>query len=87
LAKFGRQVNRLMKTSRRLVILLVAIAAMNLGTVRADQPHMRRALEHLRAARVELQRAEHNKGGWRQRAMLNVYKAIGDTENAMRAAR
>ena len=55
--------------------------------MRADQPRMRRALEHLRAARAELDRAEHNKGGWRARAIRNVDQAIADTENGMRAAR
>jgi hypothetical protein len=60
---------------------------MNAGSVRADQPHMRRALEHLRAARSELQRAEHNKAGWRQRALRNVDQAINDTEAGMKAGR
>jgi len=55
--------------------------------MRADQPHMVRALEHLRAARGELQRAEHNKAGWRQRALRNVDQAIADTENGMKAGR
>lgn len=41
---------------------------------------MDRALEHLRAARAELQEAENNKGGWRERAIQNVDRAITDTE-------
>ena len=52
-------------------------------TARADQPHMRRALEHLRAARAELQAAEHNKGGWRVRAVQNTDTAITETQNGM----
>lgn len=60
---------------------------MGLNSARADQPHMRRALEHLRAARAELQSAEHNKGGWRERAVINVDKAIADTEKGMAFAR
>jgi hypothetical protein len=76
-----------MNIIQRLLFLIVALAALNLGSMRADQPHMRRALEHLRAARAELQRAEHNKGGWRLRAIRNVDQAIGDTENGMRSAR
>jgi hypothetical protein len=76
-----------MKTLKRTFIVVIAVSALNLGTAWADQPHMRRALEHLRAARAELQRAEHNKGGWRLRAIRNVDQAIGDTENGMRTAR
>jgi len=74
-----------MKTITTAIIALVAMSAFN--TVRADQPHMRRALEHLRAARAELQAAEHNKGGWRVRALENTDRAIRETENGMGAAR
>jgi hypothetical protein len=76
-----------MHICKRVLVLILAIAATNLGTMRADQPHMVRALEHLRAARGELQRAEHNKAGWRQRALRNVDQAIADTENGMKAGR
>ncbi len=48
---------------------------------------MRRALEHLRAARAELQSAEHNKGGWRVRAIENTDRAISETERGMGNAR
>ena len=44
---------------------------------------MRRALEHLRAARAELQSAEHDKGGWRRRAVENTERAIAETERGM----
>ena len=64
------------------IIGLAAICAFNL-TARADQPHMRRALEHLRAARAELQAAEHDKGGWRRRAVENTDRAIAETERGM----
>ena len=63
------------------------IAATGLNSVRADQPHMRAALEHLRAARAELQSSEHNKGGWRVRALEHVNRAIADTERGMAFAR
>jgi hypothetical protein len=72
-----------MKTLRAGLILVAAVAAMNAGSVRADQPHMHRALEHLRAARAELQAAEHDKGGWRVRAIKNVNQAIADTERGI----
>ncbi len=42
-----------------------------------NQPNMQSALEHLRQARASLDRAEHNKGGWRDRA-------IGATDTALK---
>jgi hypothetical protein len=63
-----------MKTFRSTVLVVMAVSAFNIASARADQPHMRRALEHLRAARGEFDRAEHNKGGWRARAIRNVIK-------------
>ena len=67
--------------------ILAIIAATGLNSVRADQPHMRAALGHLRAAQAELQRAEHNKGGWRVRALDHVNRAIADTERGIAFAR
>ena len=48
---------------------------------------MERALEHLRAARAELQAAEHNKGGWRLRAIENTDRAIAETERGIAVGR
>jgi hypothetical protein len=67
--------------------IVAIIAATGLNSVRAGQPHMKAALEHLRAARAELQRAEHNKGGWRVRALDHVNRAIADTEKGIAFAR
>jgi hypothetical protein len=75
-----------MKIFKTTIIALVAISVFNM-TARADQPHMRRALEHLRAARAELQAAEHNKGGWRIRAIENTDRAIHETETGMAVGR
>jgi hypothetical protein len=60
---------------------------MSLSSARADQPHMKRALDLLRDARNELQSAEPDKGGWRVRAIRNVNQAIADTERGMDFAR
>ena len=79
--------SKFMKTLKSTLLIIIAVSALDIRSARADQPHMRRALEHLRAARSELARAEHNKGGWRARALNNVDRAIADTENGMRAAR
>jgi hypothetical protein len=76
-----------MKKIKASLFLMVAVAALNAGAVQAGQPHMKSALDHLRAARAELQSAEHNKGGWRLRALANVDRAIADTEAGMKSAR
>ncbi len=45
-----------------------------------NQPYMAGALQHLRGARGYLDRAEHNKGGWRERAVQATDAAIAETE-------
>jgi hypothetical protein len=72
-----------MRTFKTAIIVITAVSALGLGSARADQPHMKAALEHLRAARAELQRASHDKGGWRMRAMKNIDQAIADTQQGM----
>jgi hypothetical protein len=72
-----------MKTLKISLAVIVAMAAMGFNSARADQPHMRAALDHLREARAELRMAEHDKGGWRVRAIRNVDQAIADTERGM----
>jgi hypothetical protein len=76
-----------MKMIKTTLLILVSISTLGLSSTFARQPHMERALEHLRAARAELQSAEHNKGGWRLRALENVDRAIRETENGMAVAR
>lgn len=75
-----------MKT-KTLTVILLSISALGLSSAFGGQPHMDRALEHLRAARAELQVAEHNKGGWRVRALANVDRAIADTERGIAVGR
>jgi hypothetical protein len=76
-----------MKTFKTTIVILLSISALGLNSAFARQPHMERAVEHLRAARAELQAAEHNKGGWRIRAIENVDRAIRETERGMAVAR
>lgn len=76
-----------MKTFKTTMVILLSISALGLSSSFAGQPHMERALENLRAARAELQAAEHNKGGWRIRAIENVDRAIRETERGMAVAR
>lgn len=76
-----------MKTLKTSIAIVVAVAAMGLTAARADQPHMKAALEHLRAARAELQSAERNKGGHREKALEHVNAAIGQVERGISYAR
>jgi hypothetical protein len=45
-----------------------------------NQPNMAAAVEHLRAARASLEHAEHNKGGWRDRAIQSADVAIREAK-------
>ena len=45
-----------------------------------DQPNMAGALSALRSAKGYLERAEHNKGGWRVSAIESTNKAIAEAE-------
>jgi hypothetical protein len=66
---------------------MAAVAILGAQSVRADQPHMRNALTHLREARTALQKAEHNKGGHRERAIELINSAIAEVEAGMAFAR
>ncbi len=50
------------------------------------QPHMRAALEHLREAKIQLEKASPNKGGHREKAIELVNKAIEQVEKGMQYA-
>jgi hypothetical protein len=76
-----------MKTLKITIVILLSVSTLGLSSASAGQPRMHRALEHLRAAKAELQAAEHNKGGWRDRAIENVNRAIADTERGVAFAR
>ena len=56
------------------------------GGVCHDQPNMAAALASLRSARTSLEKAEHNKGGWRDRAITATTTAIKETENGCAVA-
>jgi len=49
------------------------------------QPHMRAAMEALQKAKVELESAEHNKGGHREKALERVKEAIEQTRLGIEA--
>ena len=74
-----------MKRSILTVLLLVVVLAAGFvaGKATAAQPHMRSALDHLRLAKVELDKADPDKGGHRVAALKLVNDAITEVEAGM----
>jgi len=73
-------------TRRTLVVLgLAALLCVGIvvGRASADQPHMVAALDHLRAARTELDKADADKGGHRAKAITLVNDAIAQVEKGI----
>ena len=62
---------------------LVAGTVIGASIAYAAQPHMVNALEMLRSARAELQHANPNKGGHRERAIEAVDRAINETREGI----
>jgi hypothetical protein len=78
----------LVLTSAFAVMISYSVASANAGhskpaPVSGDYRHMRIALEHFRAGRNELDSAEHNHGGWKDRAVEASERAIWETRNAL----
>jgi len=71
------------------LVVMSSLACLLAGTViggsiaYAAQPHMVSALEMLRSARAELERAATNKGGHRERAIGAVDRAIQETREGI----
>ena len=74
-------------TARRFftaIALVVVLASGFLaGRAAADQPHMQAALEHLRLAKVELEKATADKGGHRAKAIALTNDAIAEVERGI----
>jgi hypothetical protein len=66
-----------------LLLCVVLVAGFFVGRASADQPHMQAALEHLRAARGELDKADVDKGGHRLKAINLVNDAIAQVEKGI----
>jgi hypothetical protein len=76
-----------MKLLIRSIALVSALAAVPaIAGPCHDQPNMAAALEALRNAKGALERAEHNKGGWRERAVEATTHAIKETEKGCEVA-
>jgi hypothetical protein len=65
------------------IACLVAGTVIGASIAYAAQPHMVSALEMLRSARAELERAATNKGGHRERAIGAVDRAIQETREGI----
>ena len=65
-------------------IVALAFAA---GVAVGAQPHMEAALQALETAKMELQQAEHNKAGHREKALKAVDNAIYQVREGIRAGR
>jgi len=71
---------------KKVVVLFVAVAlvaGLTIGAWAERQPHMRGALEHLQKAKVQLEKAEHNKGGHRAAALSLVEQAISEVKQGI----
>ena len=71
-----------------LVVMLAAFAApVSMATPSVEeQPHMRSAIEHLKAARAELEQAADDKGGHRAAAIKATDEAIHHTQEGIEFA-
>lgn len=52
----------------------------------ANQPNMMAAVSSLEKARAWLERAEHNKGGWREAAVVATNNALNETVRGCQVA-
>jgi hypothetical protein len=66
-----------------LAILLGSLVLVQAGSNAPDQPRMHQAKADLEAARSELQKAEHNKGGHRAKAIEYVEAAITEVNRGI----
>ena len=82
-----------MKLSIRLLLIVVALGlCIPLSMAKApvpvvDQPHMQAALDHLKAAKAELEQAEADTGGHRVAAIKATNDAIHHTQEGIEYAR
>ncbi|HXM36659.1 MAG TPA: hypothetical protein VN920_15800 [Pyrinomonadaceae bacterium] len=66
-----------------LVVILASTAFVSAASLGPEQPRMQAALADLEAAKSELQRAEHNKGGHRGKAIAFVNAAIAEVNRGI----
>src|ERR1051326_5401108 len=76
----GRRRRMKFRSIFTLLAILVVVLGYAAGCATGGQPHMTGALDDLRSARPELQAANENKGGHRERALELVDQAIGEVQ-------
>ena len=72
-----------MKRILAVVIVAALLVGGTIGICAADEPHMRAALEHLREAREQLEKATPNKGGHREKAIELIDRAMGQVKEGI----
>ncbi len=72
---------------KKVVVLGLSLAMVfSVGVVIGAQPHMQNALSALQNARTQLEKADHNKGGHRVRAIELINQAISEVQSGINAA-
>jgi hypothetical protein len=71
---------------RILVGVLAGMMIFGAGVALAEQGNMEAALMHLNEAKASLERAEHNKGGHREKALKEVNEAIHHVQEGIEYA-
>ncbi|MGZ5865660.1 MAG: hypothetical protein ACXWKC_09770 [Xanthobacteraceae bacterium] len=69
--------------ARRLLLATAIVSSLGIGYAIGAQPHMDEALALLQSARVELARAEPNKGGHRERALALIDQAMAQVRDGI----
>ncbi len=72
-----------MKRILAVVIIAALLVGGTIGICAADEPHMRAALDHLREAREQLEKATPNKGGHREKAIELIDRAMGQVKEGI----
>ncbi len=62
------------------LVVSIGVQTASAAGVCHDQPNMAAAVSSLKAARASLEKAEHNKGGWRAKAIEATEAAIRETD-------
>ena len=77
----------IVSSSALAVLLACGGGAVAVRPAAADQPHMESARDHIQAAHGELEHAEANKGGHRERAIALLDQALGEVNAGIEFAR
>jgi hypothetical protein len=72
-----------MKRFFAVFVIAALLVGGTVGICAADEPHMRAALEHLREAREQLEKAVPNKEGHREKAIELIDRAMGQVKEGI----